>query len=184
LLKGFQISGLRFQADFFAGYSLERINLGDKVNTVLTIKKITSGSTTEVADLVDQLYNTILLNGTHKALGIKVAEAAKVIENSQRDINIAFMNELVKICIYFGIDTTDVLEAAGTKWNFLKFKSGKVGGNCTGIDPYYLAQKAEEAGYYPEIILAGRHMNDGMGGWIAQEVIKTMITKEIKNQRF
>jgi len=175
-----KVSGFRFQVDFFAGYSPERINPGDKVNTVLTIKKITSGSTPEVADLVDQLYNTILLNGTHKAPSIKVAEAAKVIENSQRDINIAFMNELAKICSYFKIDTTDVLEAAGTKWNFLKFKPGLVGGHCIGIDPYYIAQKAEEAGYHPEIILAGRRMNDGMGAWIAREVIKMMIGKEIK----
>ncbi len=175
-----RVSGLGFQKDFFAGYSPERINPGDKVNTVLTIKKITSGSTPEVADLVDQLYNTILLNGTHKAPSIKVAEAAKVIENSQRDINIAFMNELAKICSYFKIDTTDVLEAAGTKWNFLKFKPGLVGGHCIGIDPYYIAQRAEEAGYHPEIILAGRRMNDGMGAWIAREVIKLMIGKEIK----
>lgn len=175
-----RVSGFRFQVDFFAGYSPERINPGDKVNTVLTIKKITSGSTPEVADLVDQLYNTILLNGTHKAPSIKVAEAAKVIENSQRDINIAFMNELAKICSYFKIDTTDVLEAAGTKWNFLKFKPGLVGGHCIGIDPYYIAQRAEEAGYHPEIILAGRRMNDGMGAWIAREVIKLMIGKEIK----
>jgi len=174
-----RVSGFRFQVDFYAGYSPERINPGDKVNTVLTIKKITSGSTPEIADFVDQLYNTILLNGTHKAPNIKVAEAAKVIENSQRDINIAFMNELAKICSYFGIDTTDVLEAAGTKWNFLKFKPGLVGGHCIGIDPYYVAQKAEEAGYYPEIILAGRRMNDGMGAWIAREVIKLMIGKGI-----
>lgn len=175
-----RVSGFRFQVDFYAGYSPERINPGDKVNTVLTIKKITSGSTPEVADLVDHLYNTILLNGTHKAPSIKVAEAAKVIENSQRDINIAFMNELAKICSYFKIDTTDVLEAAGTKWNFLKFKPGLVGGHCIGIDPYYIAQKAEEAGYHPEIILAGRRMNDGMGAWIAREVIKLMIGKDIK----
>ncbi|MEI7982925.1 MAG: nucleotide sugar dehydrogenase [Bacteroidota bacterium] len=175
-----KVSGFRFQVDFYAGYSPERINPGDKVNTVLTIKKITSGSTPETADLVDQLYNTILLNGTHKAPSIKVAEAAKVIENSQRDINIAFMNELAKICSYFRIDTTDVLEAAGTKWNFLKFKPGLVGGHCIGIDPYYIAQKAEEAGYHPEIILAGRRMNDGMGAWIAREVIKLMIGKEIQ----
>lgn len=175
-----RVSSLEFQKDFFAGYSPERINPGDKVNTVLTIKKITSGSTPEVADLVDKLYNTILLNGTHKAPSIKVAEAAKVIENSQRDINIAFMNELAKICSYFKIDTTDVLEAAGTKWNFLKFKPGLVGGHCIGIDPYYIAQKAEEAGYHPEIILAGRRMNDGMGAWIAREVIKLMIGKDLK----
>jgi UDP-N-acetyl-D-galactosamine dehydrogenase len=171
-------SGKKYQVDFFAGYSPERINPGDKVNTVLTIRKITSGSTPEVAEYVDQLYRSILLNGTHKAPSIKVAEAAKVIENSQRDINIAFMNELAKICSYFRIDTNDVLEAAGTKWNFLKFKPGLVGGHCIGIDPYYIAQKAEEAGYHPEIILAGRRMNDGMGAWIANQVIKLMISRE------
>lgn len=175
-----QVSGLKFNTDFFAGYSPERINPGDKINTVLTIRKITSGSNSETADYVDQLYNTILLNGTHKAPSIKVAEAAKVIENSQRDINIAFMNELAKICSYFGIDTNDVLEAAGTKWNFLKFKPGLVGGHCIGIDPYYIAQKAEEAGYHPEIILAGRRMNDGMGAWIASQIIKLMIHRNIK----
>jgi UDP-N-acetyl-D-galactosamine dehydrogenase len=132
-----------------------------------------------VADFVDKLYITILLNGTHKAPSIKVAEAAKVIENSQRDINIAFMNELAKICSYFGIDTNDVLEAAGTKWNFLKFKPGLVGGHCIGIDPYYIAQKAEEAGYHPEIILAGRRMNDGMGAWIASQIVKMMIARDM-----
>ncbi|MDD4553646.1 MAG: nucleotide sugar dehydrogenase [Bacteroidales bacterium] len=174
-----RVSGMKFQADFFAGYSPERINPGDKVNTVLTIKKITSGSTPAAADLIDRLYNSILKNGTHKAPSIKVAEAAKVIENSQRDINIAFMNELAKICSYFEIDTTDVLEAAGTKWNFLKFKPGLVGGHCIGIDPYYIAEKAEEAGYHPEIILAGRRMNDGMGAWIARRIVKMMIGKEI-----
>jgi UDP-N-acetyl-D-galactosamine dehydrogenase len=178
-------SGMKFNTDFYAGYSPERINPGDKVNTVLTIKKITSGSTPEVASLVDDLYNRILLNGTHKAPSIKVAEAAKVIENSQRDINIAFMNELAKICSYFGIDTTDVLEAAGTKWNFLKFKPGLVGGHCIGIDPFYIAQKAEEAGYHPEIILAGRRMNDGMANWIASQVIRLMIGKDlpVKNSK-
>lgn len=175
-----RVSGLKFNVDFFAGYSPERINPGDKVNTVLTIRKITSGSNAEVADYVDQLYNTILLNGTHKAPSIKVAEAAKVIENSQRDINIAFMNELAKICSYFGIDTNDVLDAAGTKWNFLKFKPGLVGGHCIGIDPYYIAQKAEEAGYHPEIILAGRRMNDGMGAWIASQIIKLMIATDVR----
>jgi UDP-N-acetyl-D-galactosamine dehydrogenase len=180
-----KVSGLKFQSDFFAGYSPERINPGDKVNTVLTIKKITSGSTAAVAGFVDDLYNTILLNGTHMATSIKVAEAAKVIENSQRDINIAFMNELAKICSYFKIDTTEVLEAAGTKWNFLKFKPGLVGGHCIGIDPFYIAQKAEEAGYHPEIILAGRRMNDGMAGWIASQVVRLMIGKDIsiKNSR-
>ncbi len=175
-----QVSGMKFNTGFFAGYSPERINPGDKINTVLTIKKITSGSNRVTADYVDQLYNTILQNGTHKAPSIKVAEAAKVIENSQRDINIAFMNELAKICSYFGIDTNDVLEAAGTKWNFLKFKPGLVGGHCIGIDPYYIAQKAEEAGYHPEIILAGRRMNDGMGAWIASQIIKLMIHRNIK----
>ena len=173
-----KVSGKKYQVDFFAGYSPERINPGDKVNTVLTIRKITSGSTPETAEYVDQLYKSILLNGTHKAPSIKVAEAAKVIENSQRDINIAFMNELAKICSYFRIDTNDVLEAAGTKWNFLKFKPGLVGGHCIGIDPYYIAQKAEEAGYHPEIILAGRRMNDGMGAWIANQVIKLMISRD------
>ncbi len=172
-------SDLTFNKDFFAGYSPERVNPGDKVNTVLTIKKITSGSTPEVAEFIDKMYNTILKNGTHKAPSIKVAEAAKVIENSQRDINIAFMNELAKICSYFNIDTTDVLDAAGSKWNFLKFKPGLVGGHCIGIDPYYIAQKAQETGYHPEIILAGRRMNDGMGAWVARKIIKLMIDNEL-----
>jgi UDP-N-acetyl-D-galactosamine dehydrogenase len=172
-------STLTFNKDFYAGYSPERVNPGDKVNTVLTIRKITSGSTPEVADFIDAMYNSILKNGTHKAPSIKVAEAAKVIENSQRDINIAFMNELAKICSYFKIDTTDVLEAAGSKWNFLKFKPGLVGGHCIGIDPYYIAQKAQETGYYPEIILAGRRMNDGMGAWVARQIIRLMIDREL-----
>lgn len=175
-----RISGLRFNVDFFAGYSPERINPGDKEHTVTKILKITSGSTTEVADFVDGLYKSIIVAGTHKASSIKVAEAAKVIENSQRDINIAFVNELSKIFTRMGIDTHEVLEAAGTKWNFLKFKPGLVGGHCIGVDPYYLAQKAQELGYHPEIILAGRRLNDDMGAYVAQEVIKLMIKKDIQ----
>ncbi|MGV8095735.1 MAG: nucleotide sugar dehydrogenase [Mangrovibacterium sp.] len=172
-----QISGLRYNTDFFVGYSPERINPGDKEHTVTRIKKITSGSTPETSKKVDGLYQSIISAGTYLAPSIKVAEAAKVIENSQRDINIAFVNELSKIFGYMGIDTGDVLEAAGTKWNFLPFKPGLVGGHCIGVDPYYLAQKAQEAGYIPEIILAGRRMNDGMGPWIASQVIKLMIKK-------
>ena len=172
-------SGLKFNQDFFAGYSPERINPGDKEHTLVNIKKITSGSTTEAAAFVNQLYQTIVTAGTHLAPSIKVAEAAKVIENSQRDINIAFVNELAKIFNLMGIDTGEVLEAASTKWNFLKFKPGLVGGHCTGIDPYYLAQKAQEVGYHPEIILAGRRLNDGMGAYIALEVIKLMVKKDI-----
>ncbi len=175
-----KISGLKFNVDFFAGYSPERINPGDKEHTVTKILKVTSGSTPEIAEKVDQLYKTIIVAGTHKASCIKVAEAAKVIENSQRDINIAFVNELAKIFNLLGIDTHDVLEAAGTKWNFLKFKPGLVGGHCIGVDPYYLAQKAQEAGYHPEIILAGRRLNDEMGKYVATETIKLMIKKEIK----
>lgn len=174
-----KVSGLKFNADFFCGYSPERINPGDKLHTVSKILKITSGSTAEVAKKVDALYNTIIEAGTHLAPSIKVAEAAKVIENSQRDINIAFVNELAKIFNLLGIDTTAVLEAAGTKWNFLKFKPGLVGGHCIGVDPYYLAQKAKEAGYHPEIILAGRRLNDSMGAYVASETIKLMIKKEI-----
>ena len=174
-----KFSGLKFNEDFYCGYSPERINPGDKVHTLTKIVKITSGSTPEVADKVDALYNSILENGTHKAASIKVAEAAKVIENSQRDINIAFVNELSKIFNNLGIDTLDVLEAAGTKWNFLPFRPGLVGGHCIGVDPYYLAQKAQETGYHPEIILAGRRMNDGMGAWIAGEVVKLMIKSKI-----
>ncbi|MCW3807460.1 nucleotide sugar dehydrogenase [Plebeiibacterium marinum] len=170
-------SGLQYNKDFFAGYSPERINPGDKKHTVTKILKVTSGSTPEVAEKVDQLYQSIIVAGTHKAPSIKVAEAAKVIENSQRDINIAFVNELAKIFSSLGIDTQDVLEAAGTKWNFLPFKPGLVGGHCIGVDPYYLAQKAQEAGYNPEIILAGRRMNDGMGAWVASQVVKLMIKK-------
>ncbi|WP_018479684.1 nucleotide sugar dehydrogenase [Pontibacter roseus] len=174
-----RVSGLRFNQDFYAGYSPERINPGDKEHTVSKILKITSGSTPEAAEKVDNLYNAVITAGTHKAASIKVAEAAKVIENAQRDINIAFVNELAKIFNRLGIDTEEVLEAAGTKWNFLKFKPGLVGGHCIGVDPYYLAQKAQEAGYHPEIILAGRRLNDGMGEYVAHEVIKLMVKKDI-----
>ncbi len=172
-------SRLKFNRDFFAGYSPERINPGDKEHTLINIKKITSGSTIEAAAFVDELYRSIVIAGTHLAASIKVAEAAKVIENSQRDINIAFVNELAKIFNLMGIDTGEVLEAASTKWNFLKFKPGLVGGHCTGIDPYYLAQKAQEVGYHPEIILAGRRLNDGMGAYIALEVVKLMVKKDV-----
>lgn len=175
-----RVSGLKFNTDFFAGYSPERINPGDKEHTVTKILKVTSGSTPEIAEKVDDLYRTIIVAGTHKATSIKVAEAAKVIENSQRDINIAFVNELSKIFSLMGINTNDVLEAAGTKWNFLKFKPGLVGGHCIGVDPYYLAQKAQEVGYHPEIILAGRRLNDSMGAYVANETIKLMIKKDIK----
>jgi UDP-N-acetyl-D-glucosamine/UDP-N-acetyl-D-galactosamine dehydrogenase len=175
-----QVSGLKFNKDFFAGYSPERINPGDKEHTVAKILKVTSGSTPEVAEYVDQLYQTVITAGTHKASSIKVAEAAKVIENSQRDINIAFVNELSKIFNLMGIDTNEVLEAAGTKWNFLKFKPGLVGGHCIGVDPFYLAQKAQELGYHPEIILAGRRLNDSMGKHVATEVIKLMMRKDLK----
>jgi UDP-N-acetyl-D-galactosamine dehydrogenase len=170
-------SGLKYNQDFFAGYSPERINPGDKEHTVEKIKKITSGSTPEVAKKVNELYASVITGGTHLATSIKVAEAAKVIENSQRDINIAFVNELAKIFNLMGIDTHEVLEAASTKWNFLPFKPGLVGGHCIGVDPYYLAQKAQEYGYNPEIILAGRRMNDEMGKYVAQQVIKLMIKK-------
>ncbi len=175
-----QHSKLTFNTDFYAGYSPERINPGDKQHTVTKILKVTSGSTPEVAQYIDNLYASIITAGTHLAPSIKVAEAAKVIENSQRDINIAFVNELSKIFRLLNIDTQDVLEAAGTKWNFLKFTPGLVGGHCIGVDPYYLAQKAQEEGYNPEIILAGRRMNDGMGNYVAQEVVKLMIQKECK----
>ena len=174
-----KISGLAFNKDFFAGYSTERINPGDKEHTVEKILKITSGSTPEIGKKVDDLYKSVILAGTHLAPTIKVAEAAKVIENSQRDINIAFVNELAKIFNLLEIDTHAVLEAAGTKWNFLKFKPGLVGGHCIGVDPYYLAQKAQEKGYHPEIILAGRRLNDSMGEYVASQVIKTMIKKGI-----
>jgi len=174
-----KISGLKYNIDFFAGYSPERINPGDKEHTVEKIRKVTSGSTPEVAEIVDKTYRTVIQAGTHKASSIRVAEAAKVIENSQRDINIAFVNELAKIFNAMKIDTHDVLEAASTKWNFLPFKPGLVGGHCIGVDPYYLAQKAQEAGYHPEIILAGRRMNDSMGKYVASEVVKIMIQNEI-----
>ena len=172
-------SGMKMNVDFFAGYSPERINPGDKLHTVTTIHKITSGSTPEIAEEVDQLYKKVIKAGTHKAPSIKVAETAKVIENSQRDINIAFVNELARICAHMNLDTRAVLDAAGTKWNFLKFSPGLVGGHCIGVDPYYMAQKAQEVGYHPEIILAGRRMNDGMGAWIASQVVKLMIKKDI-----
>jgi UDP-N-acetyl-D-galactosamine dehydrogenase len=173
-------SGLKFNEDFYCGYSPERINPGDKEHTITKILKVTSGSTQQIAEIVDQLYKSIIVAGTYKAPSIKVAEAAKVIENSQRDINIAFVNELSKIFNLIGIDTNEVLEAAGTKWNFLKFKPGLVGGHCIGVDPYYLAQKAQEVGYHPEIILAGRRLNDSMGQYVATEVVKLMMRKDIK----
>ena len=172
-----EISGLIYNEDFFAGYSPERINPGDKEHTVTKILKVTSGSTREIAIKVDNLYKKVIVAGTHMAPSIKVAEAAKVIENSQRDINIAFVNELSKIFRLLDIDTKAVLEAAGTKWNFLKFSPGLVGGHCIGVDPYYLAQKAIESGYNPEIILAGRKMNDSMGSYVAMETVKMMIKK-------
>ncbi len=172
-------SGLVFNQDFFAGYSPERINPGDKEHTVEKIMKVTSGSTPEVAQKVDDLYKAVIQAGTHKAPTIKVAEASKVIENAQRDINIAFVNELAKIFNLMDIDTQSVLEAAGTKWNFLPFRPGLVGGHCIGVDPYYLAQKAQEYGYHPEIILAGRRLNDGMGDYVAQEMIKKLVRADI-----
>lgn len=175
-----KVSGLKFNVDFFAGYSPERINPGDKVHTVEFIKKITSGSTPEIADIVDSVYNSVLKNGTHKAPSMKVAEAAKVIENSERDIMIAFFNELSKIFTLMGIDTTDVVEAAGTKWNFIKMNPGLVGGHCISVDPYYLAQCAQRLGYNPEIILAGRRMNDGMGAYVVDQTIKHMLKKGIQ----
>lgn len=173
-----KFSGLKFNRDFFCGYSPERINPGDKEHTLTRILKITSGSTREAADIVDALYHSILERGTYRASSIKVAEAAKVIENSQRDLNIAFVNELAKIFHLIGIDTHEVLEAAATKWNFLPFKPGLVGGHCIGVDPYYLTHKAQALGYLPEVILAGRRINDGMGQYIAAEVVKLMIKKE------
>lgn len=174
-----KISGLKFNVDFFAGYSPERINPGDKEHTVEKILKVTSGSNPEIGKIVDDLYKSVITAGTHLAPCIKVAEAAKVIENSQRDINIAFVNELAKIFNLMDINTHDVLEAAGTKWNFLPFKPGLVGGHCIGVDPYYLAQKAQELGYNPEIILAGRRLNDSMGSYVASQVVKAMIKKNI-----
>jgi UDP-N-acetyl-D-galactosamine dehydrogenase len=172
-----RVSGLKFNKDFYVGYSPERINPGDKLHTVTKIKKVTSGSTPESAKFIDDLYNEVIEAGTHLAPTIKVAEAAKVIENSQRDINIAFVNELAKIFNRMGIDTNDVIEAASTKWNFLPFKPGLVGGHCIGVDPFYLAQKAQEVGYHPEIILAGRRLNDSMGSFVASEVVKMMNQK-------
>ena len=174
-----QTSGLVFNQDFFAGYSPERINPGDKEHRVTTIKKVTSGSTLEVAETVDRLYGSIITAGTHKASSIKVAEAAKVIENTQRDLNIALINELALIFNRLGIDTLEVLEAAGTKWNFLPFRPGLVGGHCIGVDPYYLTHKAQQIGYNPEVILAGRRINDGMGPYVAEQVIKLMTRKRI-----
>lgn len=175
-----KVSGLKFNVDFFAGYSPERINPGDKLHTVEKIKKVTSGSTPEVAKQVNEVYASVITAGTHLAPTMKVAEAAKVIENAQRDINIAFVNELSKIFNKMQIDTQAVLEAAGTKWNFLPFKPGLVGGHCIGVDPYYLAQAAQRAGYNPEIILAGRRMNDGMGAYVANQVVKLMLKKGIQ----
>ena len=174
-----QVSGLKFNLDFFAGYSPERINPGDKVNTLTKIKKITSGSTPDVAEIVDQVYRSIITAGTHKASSIKVAEAAKVIENTQRDLNIALINELSIIFERIGIDTLDVLEAAGSKWNFLPFRPGLVGGHCIGVDPYYLTHKAEEVGYHPQVILAGRRINDNMAQYVAQTTIKLMLNNKL-----
>lgn len=175
-----KVSGLKFNEDFFAGYSPERINPGDKKHTVDKILKVTAGSTPEIGKKVDDLYASVISAGTHLAPSIKVAEASKVIENSQRDINIAFVNELAKIFNLMDIDTHDVLEAAGTKWNFLPFKPGLVGGHCIGVDPYYLAQKAQEFGYHPGIILEGRRMNDGMGKYVSSEVVKLMLQHDLK----
>lgn len=171
-------SGLKFNTDFFAGYSPERINPGDKVNRLTTIVKITSGSNNEVAELVDHVYRQIITAGTHKASSIRVAEAAKVIENTQRDLNIAIINEFAKIFNRLGIDTEEVLKAAGTKWNFLPFKPGLVGGHCISVDPYYLTHKAQEVGYRPEVILAGRRINDGMGEYVATQLVKHMARKK------
>lgn len=175
-----KVSGLKFNKDFYGGYSPERINPGDKLHTVEKIKKVTSGSTPAIAAIINKVYSSVITAGTHKAPSIKVAEAAKVIENSQRDINIAFVNELSKIFTKMGIDTEDVLEAASTKWNFLPFKPGLVGGHCIGVDPYYLAQCAQRYGYNPEILLAGRRMNDGMGEYVADRTIKLMLKKGIQ----
>lgn len=175
-----QVSGLSFNQDFFAGYSPERINPGDKLHRVTNILKVTSGSTPETADFVDQVYNLVIEAGTHKAPSIKVAEAAKVIENTQRDVNIALINELALIFNKMGIDTEDVLKAAGTKWNFLPFRPGLVGGHCIGVDPYYLTHKAQAIGYHPEIILAGRRLNDNMGAYVVTQLVKGMIKKKIQ----
>lgn len=174
-----KVSGLKFNKDFFAGYSPERINPGDKLHTVEKIKKVTSGSTPEIADLVDKVYKSVLINGTHKAPSIKVAEASKIIENSQRDVNIAFMNELAKIFNAMGIDTIDVIEAAASKWNFIKLKPGLVGGHCISVDPYYLIQKAQVYGVLPRVMFAARRLNDGMGDYVANQVIKCMNKKGI-----
>ncbi len=174
-----KVSGLKFNVDFFAGYSPERINPGDKEHRVSTIKKVTAGSTPEVAELVDQLYRQIIVVGTHKAESIKVAEAAKVIENTQRDVNIALINELAIIFNKMGIDTEAVLQAAGSKWNFLPFRPGLVGGHCIGVDPYYLTHKAQSIGYHPEIILAGRRLNDGMGAYVVSQLVKAMLKRRI-----
>lgn len=173
-----RVSGLVFNKDFFAGYSPERINPGDKVNTLTKIMKVTSGSTAEIAEEVDKLYSSIIIAGTHKAPSIKVAEASKAIENAQRDVNISFVNELSLIFDRIGIDTNDVIEAAGTKWNFLKYKPGLVGGHCIGVDPYYLAHKAQSLGYHPQVILSGRRVNDAMGAFVADKVVKLMIRKD------
>jgi UDP-N-acetyl-D-galactosamine dehydrogenase len=173
-------SGLKYNKDFYCGYSPERINPGDKVNTLTKIKKVTSGSTPEIAEVIDILYKSVIEAGTHKASSIKVAEASKAIENAQRDVNISFVNELALIFERMGIDTTDVIEAASTKWNFLKYKPGLVGGHCIGVDPYYLAHKAESLGYHPQVILSGRRVNDMMGMFVANKVVKLMINKEHK----
>ena len=175
-----RVSGLTFNKDFFAGYSPERINPGDKEHRVINILKVTSGSTPEIAETVDQLYKSIIIAGTHKASSIKVAEAAKVIENTQRDVNIALINELSIIFNKLNIDTLEVLEAAGTKWNFLPFRPGLVGGHCIGVDPYYLTHKAQSVGYHPEMILAGRRLNDGMGAYVVSQLVKNMLKKQIQ----
>ena len=174
-----KVSGLKFNEDFYAGYSPERINPGDKLHTVEKIKKVTSGSTPEIADIVDNVYNSVLINGTHKASSIKVAEASKIIENSQRDVNIAFMNELAKIFIAMGIDTNEVIEAAASKWNFIKLKPGLVGGHCISVDPYYLIQKAQVYGVMPRVMSSARRLNDGMGEYVANQVIKLMNKKGV-----
>lgn len=175
-----KVSGLKFNTDFFAGYSPERINPGDKLHTVEKIKKVTSGSTPEIADIVDGVYNSVLINGTHKAPSIKVAEASKIIENSQRDVNIAFMNELAKIFNAMGIDTHDVIEAAASKWNFIKLNPGLVGGHCISVDPYYLIQKAQVYGVLPRVMFSARRLNDGMGAYVANQTIKAMNLKGVK----
>jgi UDP-N-acetyl-D-galactosamine dehydrogenase len=175
-----KMSGLTFNQDFFCGYSPERINPGDKINTLTKIKKVTSGSTPEIAQYVDELYASIIIAGTHKAPSIKVAEASKAIENAQRDLNISFVNELALIFDRMGIDTNDVIDAAGTKWNFLKYKPGLVGGHCIGVDPYYLAHKAQALGYHPQVILSGRRVNDNMGNFVADKVVKLMIGKDLR----